>query len=72
MQRLFLAGLVALAGCQGTVGPVQRRCINEPIDGPCLSPDEQKQRVADELALPKASPAYGPRTYADNPALRGP
>jgi hypothetical protein len=72
MHRLFLAALVALSGCQGTVGPVQRRCITDPIDDPRLTIDEQKERARDRLALPEASSVYGPRTYADNPALKGP
>lgn len=72
MHRLVLLGLLALAGCQGVVGPIQRRCIVDPIDHPCLTPDEQKQRERDRLALPEASPEVGPRTYADNPALKGP
>jgi len=72
MHRLMFLGLVALAGCQGVVGPVRRGCMADVIDGPCLSPDEQKQRARDQLALPEASRAVGPRTYADNPALKGP
>lgn len=72
MHRLALAGLVFVVGCQGVVGPAQRRCLLDPIDNPCLTADEQKQRERDRLALPDASTAVGPRTYADNPALRGP
>ena len=72
MRRLFLAGLLISAGCQGVVGPIQRRCITDPIDNPCLTADEQKERQRDRLPLPEAGNAYGPRTYADNPALKGP
>jgi hypothetical protein len=72
MHRLFLVGLLFLAGCQGVVGPVKRTQITEPIDNPCLSIEEQKQRERDRLALPEASPEIGPKTYAGNPALRGP
>jgi len=71
MRGLLLAGLLVLTGCQGVVGPLQRQCITDPIDNPCLTPDEQQMRVRDRLALPEASPAIGPRTYADNPAIRG-
>jgi hypothetical protein len=70
MHRLLLAGLVFLAGCQGVVGPVRRTCITEPVDDPRLTIDEQQQRARDRLALPQESPAIGPRTYAENPALR--
>jgi len=72
MHRLLLAGLLLAAGCQGVVGPAQRRCLLDPIDNPCLSPQEQQQRRRDRLALPEASPAVGPRTYAEEPNLRGP
>ena len=72
MRRLYLAGLMALAGCQGVVGPIQRSCITDPIDNPCLTPAEQNERLRDRVALPESSPAYGPRTYAGNPALKGP
>jgi hypothetical protein len=72
MHRLFLAGLVFLAGCQGMVGPFQRRCVTDPIDDPRLTIDEQRARQRDRLALPEASSVYGPRTFADNPALKGP
>lgn len=71
MHRLLLAGLLLGAGCQGVVGPLQRRCLTDPIDNPCLTPEEQQQRRRDRLALPEASPAIGPRTYAEEPALRG-
>ncbi|MFO0876350.1 MAG: hypothetical protein U0840_03170 [Gemmataceae bacterium] len=72
MRRLFLVGLLGLVGCQGTVGPVQRRGMADPIDDPRFTADEQKERQRDRLPLPEAANAYGPRTYSDNPALRGP
>lgn len=71
MHRLMLAGLLLVVGCQGVVGPLQRSLRNQPIDDPCLTPDEQQQRRRDQLALPEASPAIGPRTHAEEPALRG-
>lgn len=72
MRRLFLVGLLLVTGCQGFVGPLQRRCSPVWIDNPCLPPDEQQMRRREGLALPEASPAVGPRTYAEEPALRGP
>ncbi len=67
MHRLFLTGLLVVAGCQGVVGPIQRRCLTDPIDDPRLSPDEQKARLRERSALPIDSPTVGPRTYADVP-----
>jgi hypothetical protein len=72
MHRLLFVGLAFLVGCQGLVGPVKRTCITDPIDNPCLTLEEQKERERDRLALPYTSPATGPRTYAENPAYRGP
>jgi hypothetical protein len=72
MHRLLCAATLLLAGCQGLVGPLQRRCLVDPVDDPRLPAGEQTQRARDRLALPDSSPAVGPRTYADNPALRGP
>jgi hypothetical protein len=72
MHRLFFVGLVFLVGCQGTVGPFKRPPISDPIDDPRLTLEEQQQRARDRLALPDSSPASGPRTYAENPAFRGP
>jgi hypothetical protein len=65
MHRNLFAGLVLLAGCQGTVGPAQRACQTDRIDNPCLTVPEQQQRFRDRLALPLESPALGPRTDAD-------
>lgn len=73
MRRLLFACLVLiLAGCQGVVGPRQRRFLTTPIDDPCLTPGEQKERERDRSPLPEGNPAYGPRTYSENPALKGP
>lgn len=70
MRRLSLVGLLVLAGCQGVVGPLQRRGINAPIDDPRLSTAEQQQRARDRLPFPDSSAATGPRTYAEEP-VRG-
>lgn len=71
MRTLFLAGLILTVGCQGVVGPAQRRCLTDPIDDPRLTPDQQKERERERAALPEGSNAYGPRTFAENPALKG-
>ena len=67
MRRLFLCGLLVMTGCQGVVGPRQRPCLSGAIDDPWLSPDEQKARLRDRLAVPQNSPTIGPRTYAEEP-----
>ena len=72
MHRLLLVGFLGMLGCQGVVGPAQRLCLTEPIDAPYLSPQEQQQRRRDRLGAPEGNRAYGPRTYAEEPALKGP
>lgn len=72
MRRLLFVGLAALVGCQGVVGPFQRARNTSPIDAPGLTIEEQKERERAALALPDASPAVGPRTYAGNPNYKGP
>jgi hypothetical protein len=72
MRWIVIAGLVALAGCQGVVGPLERFCRNEPVANPCLSRPEQEQRRRDQLALPIDSPLIGPPTSADSPFGRRP
>jgi hypothetical protein len=70
MRRLFLTGLLALAGCQNVVGPFAHR---EPqrVDDPLLSINEQKSRGRDRLALPEDNPALAPRLYIDRPDPEG-
>ncbi|MFM7148508.1 MAG: hypothetical protein ACKO23_01575 [Gemmataceae bacterium] len=72
MRKWYVVGLLLLAGCAGTVGPLQRRHRTDRIDDPRLTPDQQKERERDRLPLPDASWGVGPRTYSDNPALKGP
>jgi len=71
MRYGFLVGLLLLTGCTGTVGPLQRRHRTDRIDDPRLTPDQQKERERARLPLPDASRGVGPRTYSDNPALKG-
>jgi hypothetical protein len=71
MRRTLLAGLLLLVGCQGIEGPFARSRREDRIDDPRLSIAEQYQRGRDRLALPERSPAIGPRTYAEEPALWG-
>jgi hypothetical protein len=72
-HRTLLIGLLALfllAGCQNMVGPVQRRLFPERVDDPCRSIDEQEKKGRERLALPER-PDVAPRTYAEEPSLRG-
>jgi hypothetical protein len=70
--RVFLVALLLLgAGCQGLVGPRQRREQGVWIDDPRLSIPEQQQRKRDQLALPENSPQITPRTGAEEPSIRG-
>ena len=68
MRRLFLCAMLVVTGCQGVVGPRQRPCLSGAIDAPWLSPDEQKARLRDRLAVPQNSQTIGPRTFAEEPA----
>ena len=59
MDRLFLLGVLLLAGCQNLVGPFQAR-RPERVDDPLLSINQQEQRGRDRLPLPDDSPSVGP------------
>ena len=61
MRRMMLLGLLLLAGCQNTVGPLENRFRPRP-DNPYYSIEEQKRRGRDRYALPDDSAAVGPRT----------
>ncbi len=63
-RTLYLVVLL-LVGCQGTVGPRERRGDPTPVDVPTLPIDEQKRRGRDRLALPEQSPTIAPRAYSD-------
>jgi hypothetical protein len=67
MHRLCLLGILLLAGCQGLVGPRQRRDNPQPVSDPSLTMDEQQRRARDRLALPEPSVDLAPRTYTDLP-----
>lgn len=63
MRRLMTVGILALAGCQGVVGPFTHR-MPQRVDDPCVSTSEQERRGRDRLALPQelqqvAPPAVG-------------
>ena len=71
MPRIVPMMLVALAGCQGVVGPLQRR--DDPpatVGAPGLPADEQQARIRQNLPFATSSAAEGPRTYFDNPLTR--
>ena len=61
---LYLTVLL-MVGCEGTIGPRERRCDPRPVDNPCLPMDLQKRIVESRLALPETSPTVAPRSYGD-------
>lgn len=67
MRRFMLVGVLLAAGCQGLVGPRQRRDMPERPDNPNLTIAEQEQRGRELLAFPDPSPAVGPRTWTSPP-----
>jgi hypothetical protein len=75
MRRLFLLLTVTgLAGCQGTVGPLQRPCNPKPpVDLRCAPIAIQERNRRDQLALPDPSPQLGPQTFTEPPGpfIRG-
>ncbi|MFL5245394.1 MAG: hypothetical protein ACJ8FY_25135 [Gemmataceae bacterium] len=71
MRRLCLLSILLLAGCQGLVGPRQRRDNPQPVNDPSLTMDEQQRRTRDRLALPEPSTDLAPRTYTEIPQWNG-
>ena len=69
MHRLYLAGLLFLAGCQNVTGPFEHR-KPERVDDPLLSITEQQRRGRDRLALPEDS-VLAPRAGVDAPGPHG-
>jgi hypothetical protein len=69
MHRIFLAGVLILAGCQNIVGPFARRPPQR-VDDPLLSIYEQEVRGRDRLALPLESPNVAPPAPA-RPGMTG-
>lgn len=66
MRRLLWIGVLLLSGCQ-LVGPRERKFVNERVDDPRLTLEEQERRKRELLALPEQSPNFGPRTYMEYP-----
>lgn len=64
MRRWMLLGMLVLAGCQNTVGPLVNRNRAKP-DDPYFSIEEQKRRGRDRYSLPDDSYSAGPRTGVD-------
>jgi hypothetical protein len=68
-MRWLLLSVVLLAGCQGTIGPLQRP--GQPVPSlTCLPADQQEAHIRDRLPLSSPGPEIGPRTYFDNPLTR--
>ena len=62
MRRLYLAGVLLLAGCQHIVGPLQR--TPQQVDDPLLTIGEQQRRGRERLALPVESGNVAPSSGA--------
>jgi hypothetical protein len=72
MHRAILVGFLLLAaGCQGLVGPRERRDNPVRVDDPRLTIPEQERKGRDRLALPEWSPTVAPRTYGELPGPTG-
>ncbi len=65
MRRLFVVGILLLAGCQGVSGPFSRPPGR--VDDPLLTISEQKARARERLALPDESLNVAPRTGVQPP-----
>jgi hypothetical protein len=61
MHRLFVLGVLFLAGCHNVIGPFEPR-KPERVDDPLLSINEQQRRGRDRLALPEESARVAPGT----------
>lgn len=59
MRKLFLLGVLCLAGCQSVVGPFGYRPPQR-ADDPNYSIPEQERRGRDRLALPDVTGQYDP------------
>ena len=71
MRRLFLAGLLLLAGCRSNlIGPFAHRPTQR-VDDPLLPVSEQQRRVRDRLALPDDSPNGPPPSGVERPTYHG-
>jgi hypothetical protein len=68
MRRLFVVAVLALAGCQGVVGPFARPPRPDRVDDPRLSISEQERKGRDRLAYPDETPTPdAPRSALDPP-----
>jgi hypothetical protein len=64
--RLALFGLLCVAGCQGVIGPFQRRSP-ERVDDPAFTIPQQEYRGRARLPLWNDRTDLAPKTYADRP-----
>jgi hypothetical protein len=71
MRRIWLAALLALAGCANVNGPFAARPPQR-VDDPCYTIPEQEARGRDRLALPMQAPEVMPPSYVPHNALDTP
>lgn len=70
MHRLFVIGLLVLAGCQGVQGPFAQR-KPERVGDPLVNIEEQERRGRERLALPFDRGDVAPRTRVEFPGPHG-
>jgi hypothetical protein len=61
MRRFVVLGLLVLAGCQNTTGPLANR-NRDRADNPYYNTEDQKERGRDRYPLLDDSPQVGPNT----------
>jgi len=61
MRRMLVVGLLLLAGCQNTTGPIANHWRPRP-DNPEYSIPKQESLGRDRYALPEDSYSTGPKT----------
>ncbi|MFQ3592773.1 MAG: hypothetical protein SNJ82_06220 [Gemmataceae bacterium] len=67
MRCLLCLVLLLAVSCEGTIGPIKRRSMDDTLIKPGSSIAEQEVQARDKLPFGDPSPAAGPRTYFDNP-----
>jgi hypothetical protein len=59
MRRIFVLGILLLAGCQNLIGPLQRGPVGK-VDDPRLTISEQEREARDRLGMPADNRGVGP------------
>ena len=70
LKRCVLIGLLGLAGCKSTTGPLGYQKPDR-VDDPMLSIEEQKARGRQRLSYVEDKSSLAPPTYLDRPSPVG-